>query len=81
MTCLILQLETKALVTPNGVATAFVQRSKTMPARCGIAAKFASYSVYTTSSKRPYSVHDLFTARKQLLQRVHGAHTASSRRL
>ena len=53
--------------------------------------KFASYSVCTTSSQRPnsvhttfrhrlYSVHDVFTARKQLLQRVNGAHTARSRR-
>jgi len=31
---------TKAPVTPNGVATAFVQRSKTMSARCGIAAEY-----------------------------------------
>jgi len=31
----------KAPVTPNGVATAFVWRSKTMSARCGIAAKYA----------------------------------------
>jgi len=30
----------KAPVTPNGVATAFVQRSKTMSARCGIAAEY-----------------------------------------
>jgi len=30
----------KAPVTPNGVATAFVQRSKAMSARCGIAAKY-----------------------------------------
>ena len=52
--------------------------------------KIASYSVYTTSSQRPYSVHTTFpqrlysvrdasTACKQLLQRVHGAHTAFSR--
>ena len=51
--------------------------------------KFVSYSVYTTSSQRPYSVHpkfpsrlysvhDVFTARKQLLQRVHSTHTAFS---
>ena len=44
--------------------------------------KFASYSVYTSSAERPYSVHTTFlhrlcsvldasTARKQLLQRVH----------
>jgi len=33
--------KTKAPVTPNGDATAFVQRSKTMLARCGIAAKYA----------------------------------------
>jgi len=31
----------KAPVTPNGDATAFVQRSKTMLARCGIAAEYA----------------------------------------
>jgi len=31
----------KAPVTPNGDATAFVQRSKTMSARRGIAAKYA----------------------------------------
>jgi len=54
--------------------------------------KFASYSVYTTSSQRPhsvhtmfpqrlYSVHDASTARKQLLQRVHGASTAFVQRL
>jgi len=30
----------KAPVTPNGVATAFVQRSKIMSARCGIAAEY-----------------------------------------
>ena len=30
----------KAPVTPNGDATAFVQRSKTMSARCGIAAEY-----------------------------------------
>jgi len=33
-------ITTKAPVTPNGVATAFVQRSKTMSARCGIAAEY-----------------------------------------
>jgi len=48
--------------------------------------KFASYSVYTTSTQRPYSVHTMFPrrlysvhdasmARKQLLQRSHGAHS------
>jgi len=48
---------------------------------------FASYSVYTTSSQRPYSVHTTFPwrlfnvhdasmARKKLLQRVHGVLTA-----
>jgi len=53
--------------------------------------KFASLSVYTTSSQRPYSIHTTFpqrpysvydasTARKQLLQRVHGAHTARPQR-
>ena len=31
----------KAPVTLNGDATAFVQRSKTMSARCGIAAQYA----------------------------------------
>jgi len=31
----------KVPVTLNGVATAFVQRSKTMSARCGIAAEYA----------------------------------------
>jgi len=31
----------KAPVTPNGDATAFVQRSKTMSARSGIAAEYA----------------------------------------
>ena len=31
----------KAPVTPNGDATAFVQRSKNMSARCGIAAEYA----------------------------------------
>ena len=30
----------KAPVTPNGEATAFVQRSKTMSGRCGIAAEY-----------------------------------------
>ena len=43
------------------------------------------YSAHTTFPQRLYSVHDVFTARKQLLQRVHSAqtapHTASSRRL
>jgi len=59
--------------------------------------QFVRYSVCTTSSQRPnrvhttfpqrlYSVHDVFTARKQLIaaacsQRAHDAHTASSRRL
>ena len=32
--------DSKAPVTPNGDATAFVQRSKTMSARCGIAAEY-----------------------------------------
>ena len=36
-----LRILSKAPVTPNGDATAFVQRSKTMSARCGIAAKYA----------------------------------------
>ena len=69
----------KAPVTPNGVATAFVQRSKTMSARCGNAAKyalnikFASYSVYTTSSQRPYSVHTTFP---RCLFSVHNVFTA-----
>jgi len=30
----------------------------------------------TASTQRPYSVHDALTARKKLLQRAHGAHTA-----
>ena len=70
---------TKAPVTPNGDATAFVQRSKTMSVRCGIAAKyglnikFARYSVYTTSSQRPYSVHATFPQR---LYSVHDVFTA-----
>ena len=33
-------LRCKAPVTPNGDATAFVQRSKIMSARCGIAAEY-----------------------------------------
>jgi len=33
-------LASKAPVTPNGDATAFVQLSKTMSARCGIAAEY-----------------------------------------
>ena len=48
--------------------------------------KCSSYSMYTTSSQRPYSIHTTFsqrlysahgasTARTQLLQRVHGAHS------
>jgi len=48
--------------------------------------KFASYSVYTTSfsvhtasTGRSYIVHAAYTARKKLLQRAHGAHTAFSR--
>jgi len=35
---------------------------------------------HTTFPHRHYSVHGVFTARKQLLQRVHSAHTAFSRR-
>jgi len=31
----------KAPITPNGEATAFVQRSENQPARCGVAAKYA----------------------------------------
>jgi len=31
----------KAPVTPNGVATAFVQRSKNLSARCGVAVNYA----------------------------------------
>ena len=53
--------------------------------------KFDSNSVYMTSSNRHnrvnttfphhiYSVHDASTARKKLLQRVHGAHTARIQR-
>ena len=34
------KISSKAPVTPNGDATAFVQRSKTMSARCGIAAEY-----------------------------------------
>jgi len=34
-------ISSKAPVTLNGVAAAFVQRSKTMSARCGIAKKYA----------------------------------------
>jgi len=37
----VVTIEFKAPVTPNGDATAFVQRSKTMSARCGIAAEYA----------------------------------------
>jgi len=33
--------KSKAPVTPNGDATAFVQRSKNLSARCGVAAKHA----------------------------------------
>jgi len=70
----------KAPFTPNGDATAFVQRSKTMSARCGVAAKYTpiniesvSYSVYTTSSQRPYSVYITFPQR---LYSVHDVFTA-----
>ena len=53
--------------------------------------KFASNRVYTTSLQRPcsvhttlpwrlYSVHDAATVRRQLLQRVHGAHTSHPQR-
>jgi len=37
----VVTIEFKAPVKPNGDATAFVQRSKTMSARCGIAAEYA----------------------------------------
>ena len=89
-------IKCKAPVTPNGDATEFVQRSKTMstvgsPRNTPKTIKFVSYSVYTTSSQRPYiahttfpqrfySVRDASTACKQLLQRVYGAHTARPQR-
>ena len=38
------------------------------------------YSVQTTFPQRLYSVRDASTARKQLLQRAHGAHTARTKR-
>ena len=68
-----------APVTPNSDATALVQRSKTLSARCGIGAeyakntKFTSYSMYTTSSQRPSSVHTTFPQR---IYSVHDVFTA-----
>jgi len=58
------------------------QRAVGLPRNTPKTIKFVSYSVYTTSSQHPYSVHTtfpqrpcVFTARKQLLQLVHSAHT------
>jgi len=77
----------KATATPNVDAIAFVGRSKNLSARCGVATKhalnikFACYSLYTTSSQRPYSVHTTFLQRLysvqllQCLRRAHCAHT------
>jgi len=63
------------------------QRAVGSPQNTPTNIKFASYSAHTTSSQRScsvhttfpqrlYSVHDASTVRKQLLQRIHGAHTA-----
>jgi len=62
---------------PLSHQTAMPQRSKNLLARCGVAAKyvknikFASYSVYTSSSQCPYSVHTTFS-----LYSVYDASTA-----
>jgi len=53
------------------------QRAVESPRNTPTNIKFVSYSVYTMSSQRPYSVHTTFP--QQLLQRVHSAHTARSR--
>ena len=86
-----------APVTQNGDGTAFVQRSKNLSVRCAVAdkyaqnIKFASYSVYTTSSQRPYRVHTTLPQRPWRFygaqavaavcsRHVHGSLTAFSRR-
>jgi len=52
----------KAPVTTNGEATAFVQRSENLSARCGSPRnmlkniKFPSYSMFTTFLQRPYII-------------------------
>jgi len=69
----------------------FSQRAVGSPQNTPTHIKFASNSAYTTSSQcscsvhttfpqRLFSVHDASTVRKQLLQRIHGAHTARTQR-
>ena len=83
----------KAPVTPNGDGTVFVQRSKTMSARCGIAAKYVKISnlQVLAFTQRPHSVptastrrsHSVFTASMTFSQRAStccNVFTARSRR-
>ena len=51
---------------------AICQRAVGSPRNMSLNIKFGSYSEHPTF----LSVHDALTARKKLLQRAHGAHTA-----
>jgi len=80
-----LTLVVEVPVTTSGDDTAFVQCKKICLRAVGspnkkklpvTACTQRSYNVSTAFSQRPYSVHDVLTAGKTLLQRAHGALTA-----